>query len=80
MGDKAKICVPCSHAERKVPRPAKMRKPLMELSINSVIDDYDKRIRRQQASRGIYGCRLCEIHICNHIACWKEHLGAIPCM
>ena len=79
--DKPKYCVPCSHMRRKVPNPGKIRKPLLELSNNSVRPrDLNKRRRRQRASRSIHGCKLCGIHICNHIACWKEHLEAIPCM
>ena len=80
MGNKAKRCVVCLHAGRKVPKPAKIRKPLLDLSINTVRTlNRDKRTRPQQVPRGIYGCKLCNIAICNHIACWKEHLEAIPC-
>ena len=77
--DKAKYYVLCLYAGRKVSNSAKMRKPLRELSINSIISrQLDKGKRRERASRGIYGCKLCGIHICNHIACWKEHINAIP--
>ena len=80
MGDKARLCVVCLHAGRKVKKVAKVRKPLMELSINTVkTSRVDKRIRPRQTPRGLFGCRLCGIAICNHIACWKEHLEAIPC-
>ena len=59
---------------------AKARKPLVELSINAVIVlDVGIKKRPQQEPRGVYGCRLCGIAICNHIKCWKEHLEAIPC-
>ena len=79
MGDGVKACVPCLIAGRKVPKPAKIRKPLQELSQNSVRpSDLANRKRRQRAPRGIHGCKLCGIHICNHIACWKEHIDAIP--
>ena len=76
-----KACVPCLIARRKVLKPAKTRKPLLEMSVNSVRPrDLDKRKRRQRAPRSIRGCTLYGIHICNHIGCWKEHLDAIPSM
>ena len=79
MGEKAKYCVVCSNAGRLVPKPAQIRKPLQELSRNSVRPSSPaNRKRRQRAPRGIHGCKLCGIHICNHIACWNEHLAAIP--
>ena len=79
MGDKAKYCVVCLNAGRGVPKPAQIRKPLQELSANSVRpSDPANRMRRRRAPRGIYGCKLCGIHICNHIACWNEHIAAIP--
>ena len=79
MGDGVKACVPCLLAGRGVAKPAQIRKPLQELSTNSVRpSDLANRKRRQRAPRGIYGCKLCGIHICNHIACWNEHLVAIP--
>ena len=80
MGDKAKTCVPCLYSGRKVPERAKIRKPLLELSVNSTIGPPNKRIRRRASQRGIHGCGLCGIHICIHIACWRAHLEAIPCL
>ena len=81
MGDKAKSCRVCLYAGRKVAKLAKIRKPLSELSTNTVkTSRLDKRIRPLQTPRGIFGCKLCGIYICNHIACWKEHLEAIPCI
>ena len=80
MWDKAKRCVVCLNAGRKSEKLAKIRKPLLELSINTVrIPDKGQRKRPQQTPRGIYDCKLCGIAICNHITCWKEHLEAIPC-
>ena len=79
MGEKAKYCVVCSDAGRGVSKPAQIRKPLQELSENSVRpSDLANRKRRQRAPRGIYGCKLCGIHICNHIGCWNDHIAAIP--
>ena len=82
MGDKIKTCVPCLHAGRTEPtKIIKPRKPLLELSINTVRPQgLDKRQRRQRAPRSYYGCKLCGMHICNHIACWNEHIAAIPSM
>ena len=79
LGNKAKRCVVCLNAGRKVEKMAKARKPLAELSINAVTAlDAGIKKRPQQEPRGVYGCRLCGIAICNHIKCWKEHLEAIP--
>lgn len=81
MGDKVKYCVSCLHAKRKVSNLARIRKPFSELSNNSVrFHDLDKRKRRERAPRGIHGCKLCGIYICNHIVCWKEHIKAILCI
>ena len=76
MGEKPQACVPCLCAGRKV-APARPRKPLLELSNNSVMA---KGKRRERVSRSLFGCKLCGIYICNHYGCWKEHLMAIPCM
>ena len=79
MGDGVKVCVPCLLAGRVVPKPAQIRKPLQELSANSVRPaDSANRKRRRRTPRGIHGCKLCGIYICNYIACWNEHLAAIP--
>ena len=79
LGNKAKRCVVCSCAGRKVEKLAKIRKPLTELAINTRVLNAGVKKRPQQGPRGVYGCRLCGIAICNHIKCWKEHLEAIPC-
>ena len=56
-----------------------IRKPLMELSANSVRSPTPElRKRRERVSRTRFGCKLCEIFICNYIACWNEHIAAIP--
>ena len=79
MGNKAKACVVCSYLGRKVEKPAEIRKPLQELSVNTVkTSRLDIRKRPQQTPRGLFGCKLCGIAICNHIRCWEEHLEAIP--
>ena len=81
IGNKAKRYVVCLNAGRKVEKIVQSRKPLIELSVNTVRTlDPDQRKRPQQTPRGIYGCALCGIAICNHIRCWKEHLEAIPSM
>ena len=69
IANKIKVYVPCSYAGRKIPA-VRPRKSLMKLSNNSVIPRIiDKRQRRERVLRGLYGCKLCGIHICNHIAC-----------
>ena len=81
IGNKAKRCVVCLNAGRKVEKIVQSRKPLMELSVNTVRTlDPGQRKRPQQTPRGLFGCALCGIVICNHIRCWKEHLEAIPSM
>ena len=77
LGKKAVSCRVCVCARRKVLKQAKTQKPLNELSVNTVKTIKKDRKRPQQTPRGIYGCALCGIHICNHIACWNEHLRAI---
>ena len=79
--DKIKACLVCLIAGRKVEKLTKVRKPLLKLFINTMkTSRIDKRIRPRQTPRGIFGCKLYGIHICNHIACWNEHLKAIPCI
>ena len=78
IGDRAKRCVVCSIAGRKVEKVVQIRKPLSELSINAGRTLSDVRKRPKQIPRGLFGCKLCGIAICNHIGCWKEHLEAIP--
>ena len=79
MNGKPKPCVVCLNTERKVSKQRALRKPLMELSANTVRPSTPElRKRRERAPRSQFGCRLCGIHICNHIVCWKEHIGAIP--
>ena len=61
MGGKAKQCVVCLHAGRKVEKLAKIRKPLSELSVFTVrIPQQGKRKQPQQVPRGLFGCKLVE--------------------
>ena len=77
IGNKPQACVPCLCAGRKVP-PTRPRKPLSELSNNSVRpNNAGKRRRRERVSRSLFGCKLCGIYMYNHIGCWKEHIKAI---
>lgn len=78
MRDKIKICVPCLYVEREVSS-IRLRKTLIKLSNNSIRShSQDQRKRRQRVSRGLYNYKLCEIYICNYIACWNDHIAAIP--
>ena len=53
----------------------------MELKNSSVRPrNLEQGKRRERVPRGLYGCKLCGIYICNHIACWNEHIAAIPSM
>ena len=79
---KSKNCVVCLIAERKVSRLALIRKPLSELSANTVRPrDSQHRKRRDRIPRTVYECRLCEIHICNHsllkgaYSCYFNQIG-----
>ena len=50
------------------------RKPLAELATNSIRAGK----RRERPPRSRYGCRLCGIHLCSKLGCWREHIEAIP--
>ena len=68
IGDKAKPYVICSYTGRKVKKLAKVRKSLMELSINTIkTSRVNKRIRPRQTPRGLFDCKLYEIAIYNYI-------------
>ena len=79
MDRKSKNCVICLAVGRKVSKSRSIRKPLSNLSANTVRprDSYQRK-RRERVPRTIFGCRLCNIYIYNHIVCWKEHIAAIP--
>ena len=49
------------------------RRPFTELSNNTL----RRNKRPEQILKSRYGCELCNISICNHIRCWKDHLDAI---
>lgn len=77
MGNKVQACVPCMHGEiwlRQGPE-----RHSMDLSNNSVRPYTPDQIkRRKRVLEGLYGCKLCGIRICNHIACWNNHVAMIP--
>ena len=78
IGNKAKVYVVYSYLGRKVEKPAEIRKPLQELSVNTVkTSRLDIRKRPQQTPRGLFSCKLYRIAIYNHIRYWEEHLEAI---
>ena len=73
MRNKSRYCVVCTHTKRHSGnKPA--RKPLGDLSTNSIRVSQ----RRDRPPRSIYGCALCNIHICRNQRCWREHIEAIP--
>ena len=78
MEGKPKNCVVCLNAGRKVSKLAPTRKPLSELSANTVRSRDHQRMRRERVPRTSFGCKLCNIHVRNHLVCWKEHIAAIP--
>ena len=67
-----KACEACKAAKRVSTRWPK-RKPLQELHPNNLRTNG----RRNRIPRTFAGCALCNIHLCSHIQCWKEHLEAI---
>ena len=82
MSDGVKICVPCLLAEMRGSQASKnLEKPLLEFVCETALRPLDLINRKLTATcpqEVIHGCKLCGIHICNHIACWNEHIAAIP--
>ena len=70
-------CVPCRNAGRRTSRLQPIRKPLEELSVNTVMVVRKQRKRRERIPRTRQGCKLCQMYICDHKRCWDEHLDAI---
>ena len=77
LGNIPRICVPCRNASRKTSRAQPIRKPLEELSVNTVKTTKIDRKRPERIPRTRYGCKLCQMYICYHKRCWNEHLDAI---
>ena len=71
LGNEQKDCEACVEAGR-LGKPAKKRKTLGELSVNSKVGE----MRRLRAPRSLYGCGLCKIHLCQYPRCWNEHISA----
>lgn len=75
MSEPKKRCMAYVCAGRKA-RTGTLRKALPELSVNQLQGDR----RRQRAPFSVYGRSLCNIHLCDYEACWKEHLDAAGCI
>ena len=71
-----RIYVPCRNAGRRTSRAQPIRKPLEELSVNTVKVVKAQRKRPERIPRTRHGCRLCQMYICDHKRCWNEHLDA----
>ena len=77
ISKKPQAYVPCLYIGRKVAL-ARPRKPLLELSNNSVrLRDIAKRKRRERVSRSLLSYKLYRIYIYNYIKYWKEYIIAI---
>ena len=72
LGLKARYCEVCKRAGRKG-KQATPRKALTELSGNAIRGQK----RREFGPRGLFGCKLCDIPLCNNQRCWNEHIRAI---
>ena len=73
LSGKRKHCMACICAKRTTYH-STSRVPLAELSVNSI----RLQKRRERPPYSNYGCKLCEIHLCSNIRCWREHIEAIP--
>ena len=73
LDNKDKYCMMCSQTQCKQIRTRRVTKSLQKLSRNSLIRNQ----RRRRDSRTVYGCRLCDISLCNNERCFNEHLRVI---
>ena len=77
----AKPCRACIAAGRKVGRhigkAASKRKILGELAPNSVLQGRLPGRRKERPPRSRFGCNICQISLCNHKTCWKDHIGLV---
>ena len=71
LSNQLHYCVPCSISSR-IARKANVRKPLQNLSMNSVRAEQ----QRQRPPKTGLDCELCRMFICKKFSCWKEHLEA----
>ena len=71
LSEQLHYCISCSIGSR-IARKATVRKPLQNLSLNSVRAEQ----RRQRPSKTSLGCGLCAMFICKEKSCWREHLEA----
>lgn len=73
-------CAACIAAGKKSSNTKHPRKPLTELSINTIKKPRDskdwKKPKRPPRTRN--GCPLCKIPLCTKGTCWQEHLDQIP--
>lgn len=81
---RAKYCVACEAAgrTRSAARGRARRVPFTELNPNSLRMVPDGRggktkCRRIRASRSVYGCIVCNVHLCKNTRCWVEHLNSL---
>jgi len=79
LGNKQRSCAACVTAGRKTKIKPEVRKPLMELSVNTTQKSRDSKewVRRRRPPKTKLGCPLCNIHLCAHGPCWQEHLDRI---
>ena len=72
--EKASYCVSCVNAGRKA-IPQHSRKPLSELSRNSVRSDSSgRKTSRQRPPCPKNGCLRCLVNICKSSICWNDHI------
>jgi hypothetical protein len=80
--EKRMECVACKAAARSAKKAKEReRKPLQELSANSVVSGQDgkKRRERERFPRTWLKCSACDIALCKSYTrpCWQEHLTAV---
>ena len=71
LGNKQQSYTACVTAGRKTIIKPKVRKPLMELSVNTTQKSCDSKewVRRRRPLKTKLGCPLCNIHLCAHGPC-----------
>ena len=80
INSKAVACSACFEAgKRGTVKRLSRRKPLVELSDNTVRKSRDNRSwkRPKQVPRTRFGCRLCKIPLCKTGSCWETHIKQV---
>ena len=72
LGDIPRTYRACRLVGRKTIKQQAIRKPLEELSVNTVKTIRMERKRPEQVTRSRFRCKRCAMYLCNDIRCWNE--------